>query len=62
MLIAAAEAVTLSSFLTDLGSVFEAMVGYVGNICQMIMSTPVLEIGFGITFVFAIVTLVKRLV
>lgn len=53
--------VTLATVLTDLGSIFTAMVGFVGSICETIVSTPILLLGFGISFAFAIISLVKRL-
>ncbi len=56
-----AEAATLSSILTDIGSVFTALIGYVSNICSTIVENPLLLIGFCIPFAFAIVSFVKRL-
>ncbi len=53
--------ITLSSVLTDIGSVFTALIGYVGNVCQTIVNNPLLLIGFCIPFAFAIVKFVKRL-
>ncbi len=53
--------ITLTSVLTDIGSVFTSLIGYVGNICQTIVSNPLLLIGFCIPFAFAIVSFVKRL-
>ena len=53
--------ITLSSVLTDIGSVFTSMIGYVGNVCETIVGNPVLLIGFCIPFAFAIVKFVKRL-
>jgi len=53
--------ITLQSWLTDLGSIFTAMTGYVGSICEMFMTTPVLMVSFGIVFAFSIIGLVKRL-
>ena len=55
------EAATLSSVLTDIGSVFTALIGYVGNVCETIVGQPVLLIGFCIPFAFAIVHFVKKL-
>ena len=52
---------TLSTVLTDIGSVFESLVGYVGDVCETIVASPLLLIGFCIPFAFAIVTFVKRL-
>lgn len=53
--------ITLSTVLTDIGSVFTSMIGYVGSICETIVSQPLLLIGFCIPFAFAIVSFVKRL-
>lgn len=61
MLLADVTQVTLSTVLTDIGSVFTALIGYVGNVCTTIVSQPLLLIGFCIPFAFAIVSFVKRL-
>lgn len=53
--------ITLSSVLTDIGSVFTSMIGYVGSICETIVGQPLLLIGFCIPFAFAIVSFVKKL-
>lgn len=53
--------ITLSSVLTDIGSVFTSLIGYVSNICETIVGNPLLLIGFCIPFAFAIVSFVKRL-
>lgn len=53
--------ITLSSVLTDVGSVFNAMIGYVADICEVIVSNPLLLLGFCIPFAFAIVGFVKSL-
>ncbi len=55
------EAYTLSQLLTDMGSVFTAMIGYVGDICSAIVAQPLLLIGVAIPLAFAIVSFVKRL-
>lgn len=52
---------TLSSLLTDVGSVFTAMIGYVSDICSAIVSSPLLLVGFAIPIAFAIVSFVRRL-
>lgn len=56
-----ADAYTLSQLLTDMGSVFTAMIGYVGDICTAIVSQPLLLIGVAIPLAFAVVTFVRRL-
>ena len=61
MLLADVADVTLSTVLTNIGSVFTALIGYVGNVCTTIVSQPLLLIGFCIPFAFAIVSFVKRL-
>lgn len=53
--------ITLSTVLTDIGSVFTSMIGYVASVCQTIVGNPLLLIGFCIPFSFAIVKFVKRL-
>ena len=52
---------TLSTVLSDIGTVFTALIGYVSTICSTIVSNPLLLIGFAIPFAFAIVTFVKKL-
>lgn len=52
---------TLAQLLTDVGSVFTAMIGYVQSICSAIVSSPLLLIGFAIPIAFAIVSFVRRL-
>ena len=56
-----ADAYTLSQLLTDVGSVFTAMIGYVSDICTAIVSSPLLLVGFAIPIAFAIVSFVRRL-
>lgn len=46
--------ITLASVLTDIGSVFTSMIGYVGSVCETIVGNPLLLIGFCIPFAFAI--------
>ena len=53
--------ITLASVLTDIGSVFTALTGYVGDVCEIIVSNPLLLVGFSIPFAFAIVSFVKRM-
>lgn len=53
--------ITLASLLTDVGSIFTALIGYVSDICETIVSNPLLLLGFAIPFAFAIVTFVKKL-
>lgn len=53
--------ITLTSVLTDIGSVFTSMIGYVGSVCETIVSNPLLLIGFCTPFAFAIVHFVKKM-
>lgn len=53
--------ITLTSVLTDIGSVFTNLIGYVQSVCETIVSNPLLLLGFTIPFAFAIVKFVKRL-
>ena len=32
--------ITLASVLTDIGSVFTSMIGYVGSVCETIVGNP----------------------
>lgn len=52
---------TLATVLSDVGTVFESLIGYVGDICSTIISNPLLLLGFTIPFAFAIVKFVKRM-
>lgn len=61
LLIAEVAPVTLDSVLTSIGSVFSSFIGYIGSICQAIAGNPLLLLGFCVPFVFAIISLVKRL-
>lgn len=54
-------AITLSSVLTDIGSVFTSLTGYVGDVCEIIVANPILLVGFSIPFAFAIVSFVKKM-
>lgn len=56
-----AEGATLTSVLSDVGSIFTSLIGYVGTICNAIVGNPILLLGFAIPFAFAIVTFVKKL-
>ena len=53
--------ITLQSVLTDIGTVFTSLVGYVGDVCETIVGNPILLLGFSIPFAFGIVKFVKRL-
>ena len=55
------EETTLETVLTNIGSVFTALIGYVGDICETIVGNPVLLVGFSVPFAFAIVKFVKRI-
>ncbi len=53
--------ITLSTVLTDIGSVFTSLIGYVGSVCEAIVGNPLLLVGFCIPFAFAVVSFVKRM-
>lgn len=55
------EATTLATVLENIGTVFTSFIGYVGSVCETIVANPILLIGFCVPFVFAIISLVKRL-
>lgn len=61
MPVADAVAPTLSSILTDVGTVFTALIGYVGTVCTTIVNTPVLLISFCLGIGFVIVRFVKAM-
>lgn len=52
---------TLSDLLTNIGSIFTAFIGYVGDIAEAITGTPLLLLGISIPIAFAIVSFVRRL-
>ena len=52
---------TLATVLSNIGSVFTSLIGYVGSVCETIVQQPLLLIGFCIPFAFAILHFVKRL-
>ena len=56
-----AEATTLASLLTSIGSIFTAFISYVGDIAEAIVVTPLLLLGVSIPIAFAIVSFVRRL-
>lgn len=56
-----AEATTLASLLSSVGSIFTAFIGYVGDIAEAIVGTPLLLLGVSIPIAFAIVSFVRRL-
>lgn len=51
----------LATTLTDLGSVFTSMTGYVGSIVETITSEPLLFIPFGISMTYSVIRITKRL-
>ena len=52
---------TLASTLTSLGSIFTALMGYVADVVQTIVSEPLLFIPFGISITYSIIRITKRL-
>lgn len=55
------DAATLSTVLTDVSTVFTSFIGFVSSVCQTITSNPLLLLGFCVPFVFAIISLVRKL-
>lgn len=61
MQVADTVAPTLASILTDVGSVFTALIGWVGDVCTTMVNTPVLLISFCLGIGFVIVRFVKAM-
>ena len=55
------EATTLSTLLTNVGDVFTAFIGYVGDVCETIVGTPLLLLSACVGLAFAIIGFVKRI-
>lgn len=51
----------LASTLTSLGSIFTALMGFVSDVVQTIVSEPLLFIPFGISITYSIIRITKRL-
>lgn len=51
----------LSTTLTNLGSIFTGIMGYVETIVETICSTPLLFIPFGISLTYSVIRIAKRL-
>ena len=56
-----ATAMDLAGLLSAIGSIFTALISYVGSVCTAITDQPLLLIGVAIPFAFAIVSFVRRL-
>ena len=54
------EGVTLATVLTDIGSVFTAIIGYVGDIAELIVGNPLLLIGFVFPLAMGLITFIRR--
>ena len=52
---------TLASTLSNLGSIFTALMGYVGDVVGVIVEEPLLFIPFGISITYSIVKITRRL-
>lgn len=52
---------TLTTTLTNLGSIFTSLMGYVGDVVGVIVEEPLLFIPFGISITYSIVKITKRL-
>ena len=55
------EATGLSTLLTSVGEVFNAFIGYVGDVCEAIVTNPLLLLGASVGLTFSIVGFVKKL-
>ena len=55
------EAEALSTTLTNLGSIFTSLMGYVATVVDTIISEPLLFIPFGVALTYSIVRIAKRL-
>lgn len=53
--------VGLSDFITDVGGVITALIGYFGDILELFTTTPVLAVIFGVFLTGAVIGLVTRL-
>ena len=51
----------LATTLTNLGSIFTALMGYVASVVETIVSEPLLFIPFGISITYSIIRITKRL-
>ena len=51
----------LTALLSNVGEVFQAFIGYVADVCEAIVSNPLLLLGASVGLTFAIVSFVKRL-
>lgn len=54
-------ATSMSTVITNIGSVFTGMIGWMGSLVTFIQDNPIILIGFVIGFSFAAVALLKRL-
>ena len=52
---------TLASTLSNLGSIFTALMGYVKDVVGVIVEEPLLFIPFGISITYSIVKITRRL-
>lgn len=52
---------TLTNTLTNLGSIFTALMGYVADVVGVIVEEPLLFIPFGISITYSIIKITKRL-
>ena len=51
----------LSTTLTNLGSIFTGLMGYVSTVVETIVNEPLLFIPFGISLTYSVVRIAKRL-
>lgn len=52
---------TLSSFLTDVGTVFTSVMGWLEDVGEAIVSNPVLLVGIAVPLIFLGVNMFRRL-
>lgn len=55
------ETTGLATLLSNVGEVFQAFIGYVADVCEAIVSNPLLLLGASVGLTFAIVGFVKKL-
>ena len=55
------ETTALSTFLSDVGTVFTSLTGWVGDVITVVMENPVLLVPFGCGLAFTAVRLFKSL-
>ena len=54
------EGVTLATVLADIGTVFKSIIGYVGDIAELVVSNKLLLIGFVFPLAMGLITFIRR--